>query len=158
MGFSSKSYFWNVFVQSSDTCMYYFVIINVGKIVHDAWLKTPELRPNVELDVFVVMPNHIHGIIVITKNDRDVSTTPESKGIFNTPRLFKSQSQTIGAIVRGYKSSVTKKINTLHHCDDFVVWQRNYHEHIIRNERSYQNISNYIINNPEKWNDDKFFT
>ena len=64
------------------------------------------------------------------------------------------QPNTIGAIIRGYKSSVTKQLNLLD--IGCVVWQRNYHEHIIRNEKSYQNISEYIINNPAKWADDKF--
>ncbi|MBP8754043.1 MAG: hypothetical protein KBH39_07445, partial [Chitinophagales bacterium] len=64
-------------------------------------------------------------------------------------------SQTIGAIIRGYKSSVTKQLNLLN--IGCIVWQRNYHEHIIRNKQSYQNISNYIINNPSKWVEDKFY-
>jgi REP element-mobilizing transposase RayT len=64
--------------------------------------------------------------------------------------------RSIGSIVRGFKIGVTKwfRQNT----DIAIVWQRNYHEHIIRNEQSYQIISNYIINNPAKWNDDKFYT
>jgi putative transposase len=79
-----------------------------------------------------------------------------NKGECNSPPPeFKSPSNNIGAIVRGYKSSVTKQIKLLNR--DPFVWQRNYHEHIIRNEQSYHRISNYIINNPEKWNEDKFF-
>jgi putative transposase len=76
-----------------------------------------------------------------------------NRGVCKTP--LRSPSQTIGAIVRGYKSSVTKQLNEL----GFVgkLWQRNYYEHIIRNEQSYQRISEYIINNPAKWTDDKFF-
>ncbi|MDR1552589.1 MAG: transposase, partial [Prevotellaceae bacterium] len=58
-------------------------------------------------------------------------------------------SKTIGSIIRGFKIGVTKQL-------DFSIWQRNYYEHIIRNERSHKNISDYIIHNPEKWQDDKF--
>ena len=65
--------------------------------------------------------------------------------------------------MRGYKSSVTKQINILNNCVGVtyyaptIIWQRNYHEHIIRNEQSYKTIADYIINNPAKWRDDKFF-
>ncbi len=140
----------------------------MGNIAYNEWMKTPELRPNIELDVFIVMPNHIHGIIKINEiggrgvlhtpinNDTTQSNKPNDiQGEFNSP--IRSPSQTIGSIVRGYKSSVTKKINALHDCPDCSVWQRNYHEHIIRNEQSYQTISNYIINNPAKWEEDKFY-
>ncbi|SEH76811.1 hypothetical protein SAMN02927937_01313, partial [Paenimyroides aquimaris] len=77
-------------------------------------------------------------------------------GVCKTP--LRGPSQTIGAIVRGYKSSVTKQINLLCAFDAPIkLWQRNYYDHIIRNEQSYQRISEYIINNPTKWEDDKFY-
>jgi len=68
---------------------------------------------------------------------------------------LQSPSKTIGSIVRGFKIGVTKWMRQ--NTDIYDVWQRNYYEHIIRNEQSYQNISQYIINNPAKWNDDKFY-
>ena len=68
---------------------------------------------------------------------------------------FVSPSRTIGSIVRGFKIGVTKWMRQ--NTDVETVWQRNYHEHIIRNEQSYQTISDYIINNPAKWADDKFY-
>jgi len=79
--------------------------------------------------------------------------TPDNRGVFKMP--LRSPSQTIGAIVRGYKSSVTKQCGLLGL--NGKLWQRNYYEHIIRNEQSYQRISDYIINNPIKWEADKFF-
>ena len=167
-----------------------------GKIAFDEWLKTPEIRNNVELCEFVIMPNHMHGIIRLfdrgelhsppnnelhspaknelhspANNELDSIETnelhspannelhsPETnelhsidrRGVCKTP--LRSPSQTIGAIVRGYKSSVTRQIAI-----NEKLWQRNYHEHIIRDEQSYQNISKYIINNPAKWEDDKFY-
>lgn len=152
-----------------------------GQIAYNEWLKTTEIRKNVELDVFVIMPNHIHGIVRLLGNDDigrgelhspndnttpntntapNTNTTPNDNisginkgGECNSP--LRGTSNTIGAIVRGYKSSVTKQLNVFNiGCH---VWQRNYYEHIIRNIQSYQNISNYIINNPAKWKDDKFF-
>lgn len=139
------------------------VLNDFGKIAHDEWIKTTELRPNVELGKFVIMPNHIHGIIRLSRRgelhspeNEDVFDTPqppENEGVCKTPP--RSPSQTVGAIVRGYKSSVTKQLHLLGF--DEQLWQRNYYEHIIRNEQSYQTISNYIINNPAKWNNDKFY-
>ena len=146
------------------------VLNQMGQIAYNEWLNTPQLRPNVSLDVFVIMPNHIHGIILI--NDMDTPGRGElhsplinsprilnkgDKGECNSPPLeFKSPSNNIGAIIRGYKSSVTKQIDLLNY--DSFAWQRNYYEHIIRNDIAYRRISDYIINNPSKWNEDKFFT
>ena len=161
-----------------------------GKIAFDAWTKTPQLRPNVALGEFVIMPNHIHGIIyllhspdvvgkgelhspdvvgrgelhspdVVGKGElhspdnkmNELHSSDNNNGECNSP--LRGPSQTIGAIVRGYKSSVTKQLGIMGF--DEKLWQRNYYEHIIRNEQSYNNISNYIINNPAKWQEDKFY-
>ena len=69
------------------------------------------------------------------------------RGVCDTP--LRSPSKTLGAIVRGFKSAVTKQIG-------FPVWQRNYHEHIIRNTNAFTKISNYILNNPAQWHCDMF--
>lgn len=133
------------------------VLNDAGKIVFNEWLRTTEKRTNVELHEFVVMPNHFHAIIEITHSNetrgRGVLHTPnnetiDKKGVCNTP--LRSPSQTVGAIVRGFKSAVSKQIG-------FSVWQRNYHEHIIRNGNSYQKIAEYIVANPANWADDKFY-
>jgi REP element-mobilizing transposase RayT len=141
-----------------------------GKIASNEWLNTPNIRSNIQLDVYIVMPNHIHGIIVITDNTgRGVSHTPynyngtphndtpiNNKGVCDTPQRYpRSPSNTIGAIIRGYKSAVTKQRHELGFPDS--IWQRDYCEHIIRNERAYQNIANYILNNPATWQKDKFY-
>jgi REP element-mobilizing transposase RayT len=140
----------------------------MGIIAQNEWLKTPFIRPNVELGDFVVMPNHIHGIIIITGRGESHSPNNIVKGEFNSPINFlkdefnspqqsplRSPSNNIGAIIRGYKSSVTKQIRLLD--ENISVWQRNYYEHIIKTEKSFENISNYIVNNPANWNDDKFY-
>uniref|UniRef100_Q3ARJ0 Transposase IS200-like domain-containing protein n=1 Tax=Chlorobium chlorochromatii (strain CaD3) TaxID=340177 RepID=Q3ARJ0_CHLCH len=143
-----------------------------GKIAHNEWMKTREIRPNVELGEFIVMPNHIHAIIRFLRrgelhspNNNVVFDTPlpfDNGGVFKTPNNtgecnspLRSPSQTVGAIVRGYKSSVTKQLGLMGFTEK--LWQRNYYEHIIQNEQSYQTISEYIINNPAKWQDDKFY-
>lgn len=127
------------------------ILNEFGTITYNEWLKTPELRPNVELGEFVIMPNHIHGIIRLL--GRGELNSPHTKDVCDTS--LQSPSQTIGAIVRGYKSSVTKQFGLLGF--DGKLWQRNYYEHIIRDEQSYQRISDYIMKNPAKWNEDKFF-
>lgn len=139
-----------------------------GQIAFDEWVKTPENRPNVELGEFNIMPNHLHGIIRIMRrgelhspenadklnsiNEMCDLNTPSKTGVCNAPQ---SPSQTIGAIVRGYKSTVTKQFLLLGF--DNNLWQRNYYERIIRDENAYRAISNYIINNPVKWCNDKFY-
>ena len=160
-----------------------------GIVAYNEWMKTPQIRSNITLHEFVVMPNHIHGIIEInhdtelyfqnrmgelyipnrmdelypqnrmdelhTKSCRGELHSPIPAGVFNTPLRMRSPSQTIGAIVRGYKSAVTKQLNALGMIEK--LWQRNYYEHIIRNEKSYLHISEYIHNNPIQWINDKFY-
>jgi REP element-mobilizing transposase RayT len=120
-----------------------------GKIVSYYWLEIPQHFPDAILHEFVIMPNHIHGIIEITnvgaKNFSPLQTTN-----VQTPQRPNGTSRTIGSIVRGFKIGVTKHLG-------YSVWQRNYHEHIILNEQSYQKISDYILNNPEKWMEDRFY-
>ena len=149
------------------------IVLNAyGIIVYNEWLKTPEIRPNVELGEFIIMPNHMHGIIRLFDRGELNSpeminelNSPDNGGVFDTTQHYdnrgvcktplRSPSQTIGAIVRGYKSSVTKQLGLLGF--DEKLWQRNFHEHIIRNEQSYQTISKYINDNPAKWAEDKFY-
>ena len=118
-----------------------------GQIVCDEWLKTSDIRPNVELDYFIVMPNHFHGIVRIMSDRRGVlQYAPTSE-----KRAFHSPSQTIGAIVRGFKSATTKYINQLRGAPGVPVWQRNYYEHVIRNENELFETRKYIQDNPLKW-------
>jgi len=146
------------------------ILNEYGQIAFNEWIKTTEIRNNVEMGEFVVMPNHIHGIIRLL--GRGELHSPNNESVeFNTHQPpnnsmgnnrgesispLRGPSQTIGAIIRGYKSSVTKQLGLLGFNEK--LWQRNYFEHIIRDEQSYQNISNYIINNPLKWAEDKFYT
>jgi REP element-mobilizing transposase RayT len=126
----------------------------MGEIACSEWYRTLELRPdmNLELGEFVVMPNHIHGIIMIGENE------------YNTPcgdamhcvctNQFVPQSKNLSSIIRGYKSAVTvfARKNKI----DFE-WHPRFHDRIIRSTFEYNNISNYIINNPAKWVEDKFY-
>ena len=127
----------------------------LGKIVAEEWNKTSSIRANVELDAFVVMPNHIHGIIILN-DDGGITSARYRRGelqfapTYTNPK-FKSPSQTIGAIVRGFKSATTKRINALRNTYGVPLWQRNYYEHIMRGEKDYNAICEYILNNPLQW-------
>jgi REP element-mobilizing transposase RayT len=153
------------------------MILNpLGIIAYNEWERTPDVRPNIALSSFVIMPNHMHGIVVITAR-HDSLHTPCGKGELNSPPQGvcntppqssntppQGPRQTVGAIVRGYKSAVTKQINALpddvlrkHLSQTSTIWQRNYYEIIIPDEQALQRISNYIIQNPRKWSEDKFY-
>lgn len=142
---------------------------DIGNIVQNEWLNTPNIRKNIKLHQFVIMPNHFHAIIEITEN-LNVGANCNSPN--DKCQIFNGTSNTIGAIVRGFKISVIKKIKLLNeelaNQDKWQkgelqfaptdIWQRNYHEHIIRDEKSYLLISEYIENNPLKWQDDCFYS
>ena len=131
------------------------VLNEFGRIVKDEWVRSAEIRSEIELGEFVVMPNHFHGIVHITTQPvgayghTPVSHTPVS----HTP--VRSPSKTIGAMVRGFKSVVTKRINEIRNSPCVPVWQRNYHEHIIRDDADYNRIAEYVIANPHRWIEDK---
>ncbi len=117
---------------------------DVGEIARQCWLDIPNHFANVQLDEFIIMPNHVHGIINIC--DENVGANNHSPLPNNTP--FKSPSKTIGSMVRGFKIGVTKWIRK--NTDSYHVWQRNYYEHVIRDESELKPIRTYIIHNPLK--------
>ena len=146
------------------------ILNSYGEIAQKEWRNTSAIRDNVLLHEFVVMPNHFHSIIEIKfqKGNNEIGK-------------FQSPSQTVGAIIRGYKIGTIKKIKDFILFSerenistgelqfaptaptekikelDFKIWQRNYYEHIIRNEEAYERISDYIRDNPKRWNEDKFY-
>lgn len=122
-----------------------------GLIARREWLRSMQLRNNVKLfeDEFVVMPNHIHGIIWLI-DQPSVGVERRSTPTKNPLVL----SGSIPAIVRAYKSAVTYTINAKQNTLGQPVWQRNYYEHIIRDEKDYENIVEYIYQNPNNWEKD----
>ncbi len=124
-----------------------------GEIVSKEWRRTPEIRHGVELGAFVVMPNHFHAILVFSSDApcgaSDVGATRRSP---LRPRGPSPRS--LGALMAGFKSSVTKQINILRATPNVAVWQRNYYEHIIRNEKDWDRIHRYIESNPANWAED----
>ncbi len=141
-----------------------------GVIATDEILITAKMRHNVSLDEFIVMPNHIHNIITVgARCTRPECTRPEcthpecthpecppKNGDGNESERVQ-RAPTIGDVVRGYKSAVTKRINQLRNPPFAPVWQRNYYEHIIRDEAAYLKIAEYIQTNPQRWQEDTYY-
>lgn len=119
----------------------------MGMIAEKCWCAIPDHFPWVMLDAFIVMPNHVHGTITVGANDVGAKDflPLQSKPKHGTSR-------TIGSIVRGFKIGVTKWFRS--NTDVHVVWQRNYYEHIVRNEEAYLKIAEYIQTNPQRWEED----
>ncbi len=111
----------------------------IGKVVETEWVKTPSIRSNVYLDEFVVMPDHVHGIIILLEN----------RG-YGQVRGFRSPSETLGAIIRGWKGAVTKHARRICKNPHLDIWQRGYWEHIIRNDADLDEIRYYIKYNAMK--------
>jgi len=133
---------------------------DAGVLVRDEWFESEKIRDEIKMHQFVIMPNHLHGIVEITvrtnvgANGRSPVQCPVQLHTQSTS-IKSMRPQSIGSFVAGFKSSVTKKINQIRHTPSRKLWQRNYWEHIIRNENEYQRIAQYIIDNPKKWEHDK---
>lgn len=123
----------------------------LGDIVLDGWLWTPVVRPDVSLDAYVIMPNHLHGIIVLHRHGQylgDVDLRPGSPPAG-------PMSGSLGAIINQVKSTSARRINRLRGLTGAPVWQRDYHDHIVRNESDLDRIRAYIEDNPARWRDDR---
>ena len=140
------------------------IMSQLGKSAESCWHDIPNHFPFVQLGGFVVMPNHVHGIIIINKQcsqhsleTQDFSPhSLETQDFASLPvqkNKFGPQSQNLASIVRGYKIGVTKLSKSAFL--DFR-WQARFHEHIIRNEAEYHRIQYYIATNPMNWKNDTF--
>lgn len=124
-----------------------------GCIAAQEWLRTAAVRPYVRLDRWIVMPNHIHGLLGITTETpvetsrRDVTGGTTAK---RTPRL---QAHSVGAIIGQYKSVCTKRIRRGIRPD--FAWQARFYDHVVRNRRSFDRIRRYIASNPQRWDADR---
>ncbi len=133
-----------------------------GLIAQNYWIEIPLHFPNVSLGEFVIMPNHIHGIICINEKiivERN-SASVETHNYASLQNTFQKKikyfqnlsapSKSLSTILRAYKSAVTKELIEF-------AWQSRFHDHIIRDLNSFQNIQKYILNNPQNWKDDELF-
>lgn len=136
----------------------------VGKIVAEEWLRTGQIRPNVELDAWVIMPNHLHGIICIIETPRqgvsitthqgpipiqDISSPQRGISIGTNPKW---KPNSLGSIINQFKSACTRRIRAS--IDPDFTWQSRYYDRIIRDDKSLAAIRKYILNNPPNWETD----
>ncbi|XWN36943.1 MAG: transposase [Balneola sp.] len=137
----------------------------IGKIANQCWVEIPDHYPFVKLGEFVIMPNHVHGIIIIDKKDdgrfsksnvgtQDFASLHASNIKQASLNKFGPQSQNLASIIRGFKIGVTKQARKSR--TDFQ-WQARYYDHIIRDQESFNDISEYIKMNPENWKKDKYY-
>lgn len=140
------AYFVTICTQNKE-CIFGDVIISemqlndLGNVAQQCWSEIPKHFPNAILDEFIAMPNHIHGIVIFTVGAKNVSP------------LQHGTSMTIGSIIRGFKIGVTKWARENGACH--APWQRNYYEHVIRDENDMNRIREYIANNPLNWEQDE---
>ena len=152
-------------------CKYHKMQLStVGAIVQGFWYEIPKHFPFVELGAFVVMPNHVHGVLILDNTPCNterhveigqcpISTAPEFVPISQThaQKRFRNQGKnTVSSIVGSFKSVCTKHIN-LAYPDMAFGWQKLFWDNIIKDDEAFENITNYIINNPSNWEMDKFY-
>ena len=118
---------------------------DAGEIVYDCWYDLPNHYPNLILDEFIIMPNHVHGIIIIENNIetglRPVSTEKQKYGL--------------SEFVRAFKSFSSRRINEIRKPNRSEIWQPRFYDHIIHSDNELDRIRNYIKNNPKNWVNDR---
>ena len=133
-----------------NVCCGEMCVSDAGRIVSEEWMKTEIIRSNIRLDEWVVMPNHIHGILVIVKRMIIVETS--RRGVSTSSKW---KPGTLGAIINQFKSISTKRIRRAG--TTTFAWQPRFYDRIIRNEDALSHIRTYIQNNPMKWENDNYF-
>ena len=123
----------------------------LGRKVRECWLQIPYHFPNVQLDAFVIMPNHVHGIVVINVGAQHAVPLQRPE----LAAFGKSVPASLPVIVRSFKSAVAKRLNESLGIRGHQLWQRNYYEHIVRKGGDLDKIRRYILENPAKWEEDE---
>ena len=126
-----------------------------GRVAQWYWEALPGRVPGLQLDAYVVMPNHLHGLLVLGKGEASAGQVPDHfrpRAADASPlRPRGTERGSLGAIIQNYKSITTRRLNTVAGTPGAPVWQRNYYEHIVRDARALNAIRAYIRNNPFKW-------
>ena len=137
-----------------------------GRVVERRWDRLPEHYPHVELDTFMVMPDHVHGVIVLADApmpaELEVSPAPEGVSVGSRPedgrvrdaaptKRRASGRHGLSEVVRGFKSFSGRRVNELRGTPGVALWRRGYFEHVVRNEEDLNRIRQYIVENPLRW-------
>ncbi len=152
--YSSSAYYYVTICTKRHVCFFGEVIEGkikltpLGAVALKSWEEIPHHFPQVTLDAFVIMPNHVHGIIIIDNDDWLVETQNFAPLQEFQPNKFGPQSKNLASIIRGYKIGV-KKWSTINNIP--FAWQERFYDHIIRNEKNLEDIRDYIVNNGLSW-------
>ncbi|MBI5060007.1 transposase [candidate division KSB1 bacterium] len=124
-----------------------------GLVVLREWMKSPVLRPGLMLDVFCLMPNHLHGIVILMESEQIAHGTEQiAHGCAALPRGPRDRAKrSISSMIAGFKAATTKRINELRGTPGQPVWQPKFYEHVIRNGADLLRQQEYITNNPLQW-------
>ncbi|MCR4304252.1 MAG: transposase [Gallionella sp.] len=135
----------------------------LGRNVQAVWNDLPVHYPHVATDAFVVMPNHVHGVIVIRAGGCEAAGYPMAHVVNFSPDHAERRAglkpaptarHGLSEIIRGFKTFSARRVNEFRESTGTSLWQRNYYDHIIRNDADYNRIAEYIANNPQRWAED----
>ena len=162
--YSTAGYYFVTFCVQGRECLFgeivdsEVVLNNAGLMIENVWQKLPQRFPNVVLDSSVVMPNHFHGIIILQPPVGAPLAAPDDRQNGNTNQGAASSAptdnKTLGDVIRAFKSISAIGVNKIVGRSGQPLWQRNYHERIIRNEKELHQIQQYIHDNPMQWETD----
>ena len=127
------------------------ILNRYGKIVEEEWLKSESIRKEIELNDFVVMPNHFHALIGIDFKNHIKQETNVNYGV------ARRKPKSISSLISSFKGAVTRRINEISSTKNIKVWQNNYYDHIVRKEELLNKMQGYIKNNPAVWERDKYY-
>ncbi|MEA2063891.1 MAG: transposase [Gemmatimonadota bacterium] len=122
----------------------------IGNVVMEHWREIPEHFQNVELDEFIIMPNHLHGLLLFIENSKDTACRVPTPEQFGRPAPG-----SLSTVIRSFKSAATKNVNQLRSTPKVRLWQPRFYEHVIRDNDNINRIREYIVNNPLRWEFDR---
>ncbi len=125
------------------------VLSQIGEVVRTCWLEIPFHFSNLEMEAFVIMPNHLHGIMIVQPGRQNLNSQIEAKELIES--FGKPVVGSIPTTIRSYKAAVTKCVRDVGLLQDRQVWQRGYFERVLRGSREFINAKDYIIKNPLRW-------
>jgi putative transposase len=126
----------------------------IGDLAWAEWHRTLDLRPEIDCHAFVVMPNHVHGLISLNPNSRSTPMPPIDQP--DAPFFARKRPRSLSTMATGFKGAVTREMRQRTGDSHLEIWQRNYHERVVRDEREFDTILKYIEENPFWWDEDRF--
>ncbi len=127
---------------------------SIGEIIREEWVRSSDVRPELELGEFVVMPNHLHGIAIFRGDMLAYDAPVLAPAGAHSRAPLRRPPRSLGSFISGFKATTTRRLRMLGLADDQPIFQRNYFERIIRNEREFDRIREYIADNPRRWSED----